>query len=213
MAGLLLNTKATGHLHKAKDVKFQVPRGPQELAFAGVQIERQAAGLGCGAGVDLQTLGLVVHQTAVCGLAVDLHVQGVGREGQPVHTNKGRPGCAGRQAGPAARHRTGCFQPAELFARNRQTKFNAREAQARGCVFEAAVRVEAAVDASIGVQVRAANAEHVHVDLAGRFRHRAIARNLRIAQRHRVAALFYRQVALDAKETKHVQLKVATGLQ
>ena len=200
-------------MHKAKDIQVQVARGAQQLALGCVQTQSQAAGLGCGAGANVECLRFVVHQRAVGGLAVDLDVQGVGADCQAVHPHKGGAGSTGREAGPAARQSTRGFQAGELFARNGQAEFHAREAQARQAVFECAVGVEAAVQARIGIEIGAANGQHVHSNQAGRLGYRAVSRDLRIAQRDLFAALLQRQVALDTEEAKHVELKVAAHLQ
>ena len=213
LAGFLLQAKAARHLHKAKDIQVQVARGAQQLALGCVQTQSQAAGLGCGAGANVECLRFVVHQRAVGGLAVDLDVQGVGADCQAVHPHKGGAGSTGREAGPAARQGARGFQAGELFARNGQAEFHAREAQARQAVFECAVGVEAAVQARIGIEIGAANGQHVHSNLAGRLGYRAVSCDLRIAQRDLFAALLQRQVALDTEEAKHVELKVAAHLQ
>ena len=181
------------------------------MAIACVEIQSQTAGRGRGACIDVQTPRHVVHQAAVCRLAVDLYLQGVGADRQARHAHKGRAGRVGLQTRPGARQGSGGLGAAELLACDGQAELHPRQTHAGQAALEGAISIEATVQAGICAEPRAAQCEQVNLHLTGRTQYAAIARQLRIAQGDGVAALFKGQIAFDAKKAEGVYGEVARG--
>ena len=194
----LLQRKVAVDLHKTKHVQGQMPGHLQQLAFAAVQAQGQVAG---GSGQDRQ-IGFaraVVDHRGVGRCAVDLQLQAVGGDAQPLHTHKGGAGDAGLCAGPSARGDGAAVDLA--FADKGQANVHALDRQAQSIGL-------AAVDTGKARQAMSAKQQQVDIDGAGRF----VGLGGRdIGQGDGATAFFQPKVTRDLERAEHIDVEVACG--
>ena len=194
-----LNAKVALDGDEAKEIKLQAAHQARHLPVGAVQAQGQlAAGAGGHGQFGVALVGrvgrdlgqAVVHHRAVAGLAVDRQAQLVDCNRQALDAFKSDPLHRGLYAGPAAR----ILGILDLLGQQRQAQLHTRQAHAN------------VAPAHKGVQVGAANEQHVHIDF-GLVDLGGLGIILDASELDLALAAFNAEVALNLREAEHVDLQ------